>query len=725
MDLTKLLQRARSSDKKERKNAASEMGDLEYKYPEALAELQRLKEDDSDRGVRKEAEKALKKLEQKPAPPVAEVKTRGGTAGTAFDDEIGDKSLRIGEFDYESSLSTEEERAIDAMHEGKGLVLEIKEKQRMVLDSLGVLKEANPIEGEVKVLNNGTKDRIFGIDLRLDNFNKLEEIEGETEFAEEIGIVDLDPNETWVKHYKFETEEEPIKVKVNYVDKETGLLPNFLGKERVLFSTEIEITNTKNEDIENLMVIKHVSKNATVEDASSSMGDVTVEDSKVKLKVDKIPSGETIKFVIDLNGSLPEGEEAYEAEQIEISYDRPQLLSGLEFKGIDGVSNHRQSLKRQEREEEPGVYDCVVYFENKSEFPYDLNTLKVFEGDIGNQTLVLDWDGTQSTEEEREVQPGEKIAFEFAFEYDGEGAPTFGRIVDFTVQGHSHIYTHTELVIPPEKLKFMALAVQKTYELKQVPSYRKTSVPTLVKVIGVGTYPLEALIVKDTIPSGFEAPEKDEIQVFYNGEELKDGYEVKGAVGDKDNITAEKVLEFHFEHLEENSDIGGFKENDIIELKYPVTVVRPTKDQGILKGGVVAEGFIYANPDQKVISSVEDEIEGIQVVHERIAINVSKELIATRTSEGKGYEITLYGENYGNKAVTFTLKDLIPKGFRIVGETREEPPVIAEDVKTSDDGVEKLWTFENVPPQSEVKVNYTIVGEGKYNPRDAQVLAQG
>ncbi|RMG27343.1 MAG: hypothetical protein D6732_20190 [Methanobacteriota archaeon] len=723
-DIQRLLDMARSQDKKERKRAAEEFRKLDFRYPEVVSVLEELTQD-KDRGVRKEAEKSLNELQKKPEPEPA-VQTEGGTEGTAFDDTVGDTSLEAGEYDVESSLSIEEEQAIDEKYEGQGLVVEIKETEKMVLDSNGTLQEKSECEGELVVLNNGSKDRIFGIDLKIEGYEGVNQKDDEPPFASTMSIVDLDPRETWKKHYSFTTPEEPISVRVRYYDPQTNLLPNFLGKDELEFVNEIEITNTTDSPIENVRIVKFVSPNGRVHEATSSKGEVSAEEDKVILTVGSMEPNETVTLKIDLVGTVPESQESYEAGQIIISYDSPgKLFSGLNFVGIDGVSNHRQSLRRVEREEEPGVYDCVVYFENRSEFPYDLNTLKVFEGDIANQTLVLDWDGRAGTEEEREVQPGEKVAFEFAFEYDGEGAPTFGRIVDFTVQHQAKVYTHTELTIPAEKLKFMAIAVTKNYGIDKVPSYTRTPIPTKIEVIGVGTYPLEAVEVKDTIPEGFEAPKPEEIEILFNGQKLEEGFVIEGdAIGNED-LSHPRYLVFKFEHLESNDLIQGFKENDRLEFSYPVTVIRPTKDAGILKGAVVAEGYVYANPDQKVVSVADDEIQGVEVVHERIAIDVAKELLATTTPEGKGYQITLFGENFGNKPVTFTLKDLIPKGFRLVGETHEEPPVKAEDVQVSDEGVEKMWTFENVGPNEEVKVVYTIVGEGTYNPRDAQVLAQG
>ncbi len=170
-DLQTLLELAKSKDKKERKKAAEGFKNLEFRYPEAIEALENLK-NDKDRGVRKEADKSFNELMQKPEPePI--IKEEGGTEGTAFDDTVGDSSLEAGEYDYESSLSTEEEQAIDAKYEGQGLVVEIKETEKMVLDSNGTLQEKSDCEGELVILNNGSKDRIFGIDLKIEGYEKV------------------------------------------------------------------------------------------------------------------------------------------------------------------------------------------------------------------------------------------------------------------------------------------------------------------------------------------------------------------------------------------------------------------------------------------------------------------------------------------------------------------------------------------------------------------------
>ena len=60
--------------------------------------------------------------------------------------------------------------------------------------------------------------------------------------------------------------------------------------------------------------------------------------------------------------------------------------------------------------------------------------------------------------------------------------------------------------------------------------------------------------------------------------------------------------------------------------------------------------------------------------------------------------------------------------------TKEEIRIAIHKIaKESAEGIEKAWKFENIEPESSIRVRYVIVGESgvKYNPRDAQVVTQG
>ncbi len=780
--LNQLISLAESSNKNDRRSAAEGLGNLNYAYPQAIATLERLK-GDKDRRTKSNADKALNKLMKKDPPP---------TGSDGYSEEVGDSDLKVGEIDHESSMTDAEEDKAEEEAAGKGLGVKVIELNNVVIDPKGKFVSREQGTGSIIVKNTGSQNRIYGIDMFLDSLSGVKPMEGEDELGDQIVVGELNPKEKWEKGYTFETEEAPISTKVSYLDPATNLLPNFRNSAEspVDFITTIEITNTTDQPLKNVEVRKTVGEYGTPKGNNTTMGSGKVEGKTVIFTIEELPAGDTATMTVEISGSLPEGVESYETGNLEIIYRQPDVLfSGLEYKNIDGISDLKQSLKRREREEEPGVFDCELHLENVSEFVYEMLSLKVMAGSIsGEETPIIDWDGTAVSENERELVPGEKNDFEFVYETD-EGTPTFGRTLNFTVQSFVEKYTQTALTVPPENLKFLSVGIAKDYILKKAPSYRETVVPTVVKVKGIGTYPLEALEITDSVPEGFSDIKEDAIEVYYNGQRLTEGFSISGnALGDgpdmPDSVNwsetgepaktetreisdegevesyeapeetegstkegdfstsqqevnlASRTFTVKFEHMEENDlfkvgegedAVAGLKENDIIEVRYPVTLLRPAKDSPPQKAPCKVEAWIYDAEDQKIVAGTEDEIVGIEIVHERIDVEISKMNQGIVVDGKNAYRITIEGVNEGSATVTFTLKDIIPKGFSIVGETVEEPPVTSEKGTETDIGEERVWTFENIEPNATVKVVYTIAGEegAVYNPRDALIVAQG
>ena len=780
--LNQLISLAESSNKNDRRSAAEGLGNLNYAYPQAIATLERLK-GDKDRRTKSNADKALNKLMKRDPPP---------TGSDGYSEEVGDSDLKPGEVDHESSMTDAEEDRAEEEAAGKGLGVKVIELNNVVIDPKGKFVSREQGTGSIVVKNTGSQNRIYGIDMFLDNLSGVKPMEGEEELADQIVVGELNPKEKWEKGYTFETEEAPISAKVSYLDPATNLLPNFRNSAEnpVDFITTIEITNTTDQPLKNVEVRKTVGEYGTPKGNNTTMGNGKVEDKTVIFSIEELPAGETATMTVEISGSLPEGVESYETGNLEIIYRQPDVLfSGLEYKSIDGISDLKQSLKRREREEEPGVFDCELHLENVSEFVYEMLSLKVMAGSIsGEETPIIDWDGTAVSEDERELVPGEKNDFEFVYETD-EGTPTFGRTLNFTVQSFVEKYTQTALTVPPENLKFLSVGIAKDYILKKAPSYRETVVPTVVKVKGIGTYPLEALEITDSVPEGFSDIKEEAIEVYYNGQRLTEGFSISGnALGDgpdmPDSVNwseagepekvetkepldegeaegyeaaeesedtakegdfstsqeevnlASRTFTVKFEHMEENElfkvgegedALAGLKENDIIEVRYPVTLLRPAKDSPPQKAPCKVEAWIYDAEDQKIVAGTEDEIVGIEIVHERIDVEISKMNQGIVVDGKNAYRITIEGVNEGSATVTFTLKDIIPKGFSIVGETVEEPAVSSEKGSETEVGEERVWTFENIEPNATVKVVYTIAGEegAVYNPRDALIVAQG
>ncbi|MHA2089887.1 MAG: hypothetical protein ACW98K_03430, partial [Candidatus Kariarchaeaceae archaeon] len=151
-EIADLLEQTKDSNKKERQKAVKELGELDARYAPVVERLEYLRDIDPEKGVRKEAEKALKKLENKPMEGAVATE-EAGSEGTAFDDEVGDSSLRPGEFDVESSLSDEEEDRREELAEGKGVRVLLKENNVVTMNYYGDVVEKGKSTGQISVAN--------------------------------------------------------------------------------------------------------------------------------------------------------------------------------------------------------------------------------------------------------------------------------------------------------------------------------------------------------------------------------------------------------------------------------------------------------------------------------------------------------------------------------------------------------------------------------------------
>ncbi len=715
-DVAELLELAQDENKKTRQNAVKDLGKLDVQYDSVMNLLQDLSANDPDKGVRKDAEKSLKSLSGKP------VEDASKTKEVEIDDSADEYTLKEGEFDVDSSMGKYEEDRREMEAEGKGLMVVLKEQNFVSMDYRGEVLSTEQSKGLISVANTGSKDRITGVDLVLNNIG---DVKSETELAEKTNIGLLKPgmDNAWNFEYEFQKPVSPIKVEQTYADSE-GTSPNFAGGEETNFEAKIEITNTTDSTIYNVRAVKTLNESASLGGSDSTKGTVSASADNVEFTLEELGAGESATITLNLSASLPNDVPSYKGGELKLSFEnRDALPSGVQFGMVDGVSTIRQRVKRKQRETEPGFYDCQIVFQNLSEFVYDLNKFEVFAGDIESSELVLSWDGTSVSEDEREIVPGESVDYKFVFE-SSEGVPSFGEHVEFSVQHELKQVSITEIVLPSEDLKFMALEITKSFMIEgekvnkfEIPSYVETEIPTLITVKGVGSYPLEGISIMDEIATGFRAPTEDQVVVSRG--------EVDLSSSDYSLLLSTNELRIDLEHLEETPS-GGFKEGDEFVVKYVQVADKLEAIEENIITKSEAEGFIYSAPDAKVRASAEDDLE-LSVIHVRDDLDIGKVVESIEHDGGDAYRIRLEAENYGSSTVSVFLEDLVPNGFRLVEESLEtQPEADRMDPKSHGDGTIYGLKFNDVLPDNNVSASFVVVEEDNTaDPRKLQAVFRG
>jgi uncharacterized repeat protein (TIGR01451 family) len=670
--------------------------------PEALSVLERIQDEDRDRGTRNKAKDAINTIR---------------TSGTPIPPSEG-----FSESDAERAR--EDYRALEE-HEKKqaGLNVKLEEvlKYRIDQENNMVDEDNSPIDllqgsGKVIVANAGNRDRIWAIDATLSNVDGVkflvDEEQGTAVFGNSFALKELNPQDSKYVSFDFEVVAPKLNLKEDFWDLENEAGMRFT----------IELTNEFEWPINDVILKKYIP------DASTEIGSFTAdlghiqEDSDengrfISWKIDEIQSMENASASCELTVTMDEeSNEPYRVGDTIVTYRcLENSLSNLGLETITGSSSVFQFISREEQEENPGDFDCKFELENTSEFELDLAEIRIYEGPLDEGNLRLEWLGRDFAEEERSIDPGETFSLDpwtITVEEDGI-IPQFGRELDLSVKYLYDAEIIAECVLPGYNLPFMDIEISKAYSISTVPSFRRTEILTENIVKSIGSTEVQYLQLQDTIPDGFEPPEVSNIEILKGETELRDS--------DFNFEVTENNIVITMDHLEDTI-MDTLKQDEELNVKYPIFAISPKPDEEFMANLTVLAN-IY--PPVKPVSA-ETEAGPITVVHERRSLKLGKMVSSTASEDSNEYEIVIRGVNEGSAVIrNVEVSDFLPQGFELVSDTEEDPPVGFEELSSVKGGRAMKWIYEEVQPDQKVEIRFKIRAPGEHDPKDVHRMLLG
>ena len=679
--------------------------------PEAVSVLQKIQNDDRDRGVRNKAKDAAKKIQQSGKP----------LDESSFSDEDDERA-------------DEDFRALDESEAGQsGLLVKISEKLQYridkdsnLVDEDGELMTSLTASGKVEIINNGRKDKVWGIDAILEGVDEVtfdaDEEQGTAVFGNSFSLKELGPQNTKFVPFNFTMEQPKLKVQENFWDAEYWDLeapPVFSRGEETQMRFAIALTNDFDWPISNVLLKKYFPDQSTVlENFETEQGkfreDSDSDGKYVLWEISEIAANTTVKANCVLKVTMDEDDDdPYLVGDTTVKFSaKEKSLSGLGLDTVTGSSSVFQFISREEQEENPGDFDCEFELENTSEFEMDLKEIRIFEGPLDEGNVRLEWLGKDFPEEERSIDPGETFKLDpwvITVEEDGV-IPTFGRELDLSVKYLFDSVSMAECVLPGYALQFMAVEITKSYEPLVIPSYRRTEVISEQLIKSVGNTDIMYLQLKETVPSGFETPSEDQVEII-KGEESFTNFNYE--------VTDGNVI-ITIERLDE-SDFGSLKEDEEFLIKYPLYATGKPGEE--YDGKITVLANIY--PEVKPISK-DAEAGPITVLHERRKLKIGKMVSSTSTEDDNEYDITLRGTNDGTAVLlSVEITDFLPQGFELVGETIEDPQVGFEEHSSVNSGRAMKWIFENVQPEQKIEIRFKIRAPAEHDPKEVYKMLVG
>ncbi|NMC04929.1 MAG: hypothetical protein GYA24_06945, partial [Candidatus Lokiarchaeota archaeon] len=441
---------------------------------------------------------------------------------------------------------------------------------------------------------------------------------------------------------------------------------------------------------------------------NTSVGRARRDGNEIVWTIDELDGGKSASMELKIK-VLTNEKKAFKSGEITAKYFvAAGTYSGLKPEFVDGWSDQIHFVDRDERDEEPDVWDCTFEFRNRSEFPMRLEHYNFVFGDENTETRVID-----ETLSDVVIQPGETWKAK-PWDLKSEDEPTFSENILYSVIADTEAKLSMGQTLSPIKLRILALEGKKTFSKSRIASYRETTIDATIEVMTQGKSPIDRIRIEDRIPANFKNPLKENMKIVIEDKEIPVddftfSFEPAG-----DDVAIERKMIIEIKDVLEN--IGELDDETTIKITYPLVAYKPPKDTSYT-APILFQGFV------KPAGTIEWSFtpDPIVVAHERRRTHVGKS-IAPGAAKGD-YDIVLIYLNKGDAAKSdISISDFVPAGFSITSAATVKD--IAPEKAGQKDGTMLTWTFKEVAPNEEIEIKYSIHGEGdEYSLKNVEAKA--
>ena len=578
------------------------------------------------------------------------------------------------------------------------------EKSTLTADGT-IVKQS--IKGTLTVNNPSADDRIYDIDVLLDNADSTD-IGGD-----QISVDELEAGKNYVKKYSVADAQMLVlreKLDTNPARNNERSLSIALSEEPGIIALEMEVENVSPVALRDIVVTRNLPDSVQFNHTAGA----TVEGNTMTWEVGALHPGE--KQVLSVEGQITvTSSKTIKAGSAQATYKADATLSKLSFRDLDAFCRGFTYMRVRE-DERPDNWICQTIFENRSSFAVDLVKLQVRMK--GSDDLLFDVNDVK-----QDVHPQGKWESEER-NVMATAEPDFTYDLSYTVLPRAVQKTEGTIKLEESNLTVVDADISKNYSTDTLKSFRQQHVSASLKVKNTGSATINLMRITDDIPGLFQAPDMDAMAIIIDGKELPvDQWKGELSAG----ITLEK------EHRSPDGEghtmtltVGtkgpiGLKPGKTMEVKYKLNAPDPSP----ANERVDAPARFQFSSEQFGPVCLRDvpDAPSVRVSHLRRNFSAGKQAIPMG---GKGrYEVLILFENNGDTALQDVfIKDVIPSNFEIKdwhvrgagGEKRTDVDMTTNE---TEDGIQITWKLPVVGKGERLDVSFEIKGEGEI---DAEAL---
>ncbi|MFX1364814.1 MAG: hypothetical protein ACFFCE_15555 [Promethearchaeota archaeon] len=449
--------------------------------------------------------------------------------------------------------------------------------------------------------------------------------------------------------------------------------------------------------VSNIKVIKNIPNDFTnPRIVDTTEGSANIEGTQIVWTIDKLAPEYTVMLKFTCNIMVTDITKR-RTGTIEITYQSASSFAeGLDIGKFDAYTRNKFYVDTVERDEEPGMFDCKLVFDNSSEFIIQLFNADVYAPEDESKKFV-DIDPNDVP-----LLPSGAQWHSRKWEYESDEYPTFRKKLEFRVMPDFQTIVNGTAVLSDVILEIGSITGVMSYDITEVPTFRTKDVMAKLKIVNNGSAPLnEVSVIQETFSDEYQPPKADEIKLIWDGEEV----EVSAAAVSVEN----NVFKIDLTDLKDSSN-GMFMPESTMEFEYPIHCVNPARES------TFDSEITYLANTFPVSQELEfkPEVPVIEAMHIRRKFRIGKEVQAF--GDLGNYRILLTIENIGESKLTnLVLLDKVPDSFEY-GNYSTTPEI------TDEVGQDTLrWDIEVLEAGESLEITYEITGTGAYSPSDAQL----
>jgi uncharacterized repeat protein (TIGR01451 family) len=585
----------------------------------------------------------------------------------------------------------------------------LHETEKSTLTSDGEIVKQD-VKGLLKVRNPSESDRIYDIDVMLNNTDN-------TDLAgDHIQVDELENRKEFSTKYKVKNSRMLIlreHLDTNPDRNQERSLSVAKGGDGGPLDLELEVENVSGVALNDVVVTRDLPSEINL----VATGGATLDDSGLTWDVGHLAAGQSMK--LSLTGTINvDGIKPVKAGVARATYKADATLSALSFRELDAFCRGFAYINSVESER-PDNWECKTIFENRSSFTVDLVKLQVRMK--GSEDLLFDIKDVPD-----DVLPDSRWESDVV-DVESNGKPDFTWDLGYTVLPRAVHSTEGKIELQQSTFEVLDASLEKNYSRLILPSYRRHELSATLTLTNNGSSAINLLRLTDDVPGVFDAVAAEDISVKVDGKDLPaEQFKSEIATG----VTIEKEMRSPDSAGHTLSMTIGTKgpidlaPGKSMTVSYPLVAPDPSPGNEAVAGPARCE--FSAERFGPVCSRDLDEVPVLKVRHHRRNFSAGKSVMPMG---GKGrYEVLILFENNGDTALQdVCINDILPSNFdlkdwSVRGAGRElRDDVTMDTADSGDGGTSNSWSIPVVEKGERLEVSFEIKGEGEV---DAEVLNQ-